>query len=353
MGLRRKYIIRFVLRAPLLAAVGLFVAGSGCAFAQSPFPSDAPRFSMPVDCELTRDCWIVKYVDVAPEPGKVMDYECGPHSEDGHEGTDFAVADYATMERGVAVKAAESGTVLRVRDEIDDYMPAPDDIARIRAENKACGNGIAIDHGDGWQSVYCHLKKNSVRVRQGEEVRRGQAIAAIGHSGLTEFPHLHFSIFHRGATIDPFTGRDAGEGCQAVGSRDLWRSYRMDEAYYAPAILAAGFSPDIPDFDRIRYNVITPAEYDRSQTSLFLWIGYYGARKNDVITFEITAPDNTVFARKTIAQETSRPRQFYYIGKNLENRALAEGVYTGTITIQRPRDGRNVVRSVRRTATIR
>lgn len=322
---------------------------SGTAFAAD----KEPRFALPVDCELTNDCWIVKYVDVAPETGKIRDYNCGPHSEDGHEGTDIAIADYATMQKGIKVRAAASGTVLRIRDNVDDFLPSKEEIARIKAGNKACGNGIIIDHGDDWQSVYCHLKKNSIKIKPGDDVRRGQDIAEIGHSGLTEFPHLHFSIFYNGTTMEPFTGRPAAQGCGTAGSGDLWRSDLVNKAYYAPAILAAGFSPEPPDFDRIRYNVITPNEYDRRQRSLFLWVGYYGARKNDIVTFKITAPDGSVFARKTIVQEISRPRQFYYIGKNSNQTSLPEGVYTGIVTIQRPAPGENTTRTVKRYAYIR
>lgn len=120
---------------------------------------EEPRFALPVDCDLTNDCWIVKYVDVAPEAGKMLDYNCGPHSEDGHEGTDIAIADYAAMQKGIKVQAAASGTILRIRDNVDDFIPSREEITRIKAENKACGNGIIIDHGENWQSVYCHLKK--------------------------------------------------------------------------------------------------------------------------------------------------------------------------------------------------
>ena len=56
------------------------------------------------------------------------------------------------------------------------------------------GNCIAIKHTDGSVSIYGHLKENSVTVKIGDSVKSNQAIAQIGVSGSSFFPHLHFEI---------------------------------------------------------------------------------------------------------------------------------------------------------------
>ncbi len=64
------------------------------------------------------------------------------------------------------------------------------------------GYTIAIQHEDGFLSVYKHNSK--LLKRQGEYVNAGDVIAIIGNSGeLTTGPHLHFELWHHGATVDP------------------------------------------------------------------------------------------------------------------------------------------------------
>jgi len=63
------------------------------------------------------------------------------------------------------------------------------------------GNTIIIDHGSGMSTVYAHLSK--IHVRSGSRVRRGQKIGAIGSTGLSTGPHLHFEIRRNGKAINP------------------------------------------------------------------------------------------------------------------------------------------------------
>lgn len=64
------------------------------------------------------------------------------------------------------------------------------------------GYTIAVQHEEGFLSVYKHNSK--LLKRQGEFVNSGDVIAIIGNSGeLTTGPHLHFELWHHGATVDP------------------------------------------------------------------------------------------------------------------------------------------------------
>ncbi|MEO5945187.1 MAG: M23 family metallopeptidase [Chitinophagaceae bacterium] len=56
------------------------------------------------------------------------------------------------------------------------------------------GNCIAIQHQDSSISIYGHLMQNSIKVKVGNIIRAKQAIASIGISGSSFFPHLHFEI---------------------------------------------------------------------------------------------------------------------------------------------------------------
>jgi len=65
------------------------------------------------------------------------------------------------------------------------------------------GKTIMIDHGFGLDSVYIHMSK--IYVEQGQTVRQGDVIGAIGMTGRTNGPHLHFGISWNGAKLDPQT----------------------------------------------------------------------------------------------------------------------------------------------------
>ena len=95
---------------------------------------------------------------------------------------------------GAPIRAVADGVVVAVVDsEPDDRKFDP---ATIPAQGtmKIWGNYIVIDHGHNEFSLYGHIKMNSSRVKKGDRIRRGTTIAAIGASGSSMFPHLHFEM---------------------------------------------------------------------------------------------------------------------------------------------------------------
>jgi murein DD-endopeptidase MepM/ murein hydrolase activator NlpD len=63
------------------------------------------------------------------------------------------------------------------------------------------GNYILIDHGGGYSTGYGHL--SAIYVSNGQAVARGQAIGAVGSTGQSTGPHLHFEIRIAGKPVDP------------------------------------------------------------------------------------------------------------------------------------------------------
>ncbi len=63
------------------------------------------------------------------------------------------------------------------------------------------GYTVEIDHGFGYKSVYAHL--SSIKVKEGQLVKRGQTIAKSGNSGLSSGPHLHYEVLHNGQNFNP------------------------------------------------------------------------------------------------------------------------------------------------------
>jgi hypothetical protein len=63
------------------------------------------------------------------------------------------------------------------------------------------GNCVMIDHGYGYQTLYGHMSKFKVRV--GQKVKRGEVIGAVGNTGKSTGPHLHYEVIVRGRYDNP------------------------------------------------------------------------------------------------------------------------------------------------------
>ncbi len=297
-----------------------------------PVRAAEPQLILPAACMPGQDCWVVNHVDMNPAPDKAEDFTCGKRTYEGHEGTDFGVRDLNAMKAGVSVLAAAPGKVLRVRDAMPDAQPSATEIASLLADNKGCGNGVLVDHGGGWQSIYCHLKAGSITVKPDDQVTVGQSIAQIGQSGAAEFPHLHFGLFFEGKTVDPFSGTFAMDGCGKI-KNPMWL-YGIHIEYEPLAIFAAGFSTVVPDFNHIRQDTSSPDKTTPAIDVLAFWVGLYGMRAGDQIMLRVTAPDGEIFAENKITQETDKSRQFYYVGRKIGD-PLLPGLYRATATIER------------------
>ena len=64
------------------------------------------------------------------------------------------------------------------------------------------GYTVMIDHGNGMTTMYCHMQ-NTLKVRSGQKVARGQAIGNIGATGYVTGPHLHFEVKINGKNVNP------------------------------------------------------------------------------------------------------------------------------------------------------
>ena len=60
-----------------------------------------------------------------------------------------------------------------------------------------------VEHGDGIETLYCHLSEAAVA--NGQPVGAGQRIGSVGSSGFSTGPHLHFEVHRDGRAVDPAT----------------------------------------------------------------------------------------------------------------------------------------------------
>lgn len=94
-----------------------------------------------------------------------------------HKGIDLAVA------MRTPVFATKDGTVAVVSDP------------------NGYGNAVYIDHGDGFKTIYGHL--DSIDVKNGQTVKKGDQIGLSGNTGRSTGPHLHYEVRYNGEAVDP------------------------------------------------------------------------------------------------------------------------------------------------------
>ena len=95
---------------------------------------------------------------------------------------------------GARVLAVAGGTVLEMVDGLPENVPDP--VARAVPITPATigGNYILLDLGNGVYATYAHLQPGSLKVKKGDRVRKGQALALVGNTGNSSEPHLHFHL---------------------------------------------------------------------------------------------------------------------------------------------------------------
>ena len=73
----------------------------------------------------------------------------------------------------------------------------------FRADRRSSGYGkhIRIDHGYGYVTLYAHLSE--MKVKPGQEVKRGDIIGLVGNTGKSKGPHLHYEVIKNGKAINP------------------------------------------------------------------------------------------------------------------------------------------------------
>lgn len=95
-----------------------------------------------------------------------------------HKGIDF------TAPEGTAIQATGDGKVVKVE-----------------RGGRGYGNMVTIDHGFGFQTLYAHMLK--ISVKQGDVIKKGQTIGQVGSTGTSTAPHLHYEVHINGTAVNP------------------------------------------------------------------------------------------------------------------------------------------------------
>jgi murein DD-endopeptidase MepM/ murein hydrolase activator NlpD len=76
-----------------------------------------------------------------------------------------------------------------------------DGVVKQAGWNGGCGLSVTIRHPNGLETLYCHL--SAVSVSPGKPVTQKQSIGAVGSTGLSTGPHLHYAVLRGGAYMNP------------------------------------------------------------------------------------------------------------------------------------------------------
>lgn len=306
-------------------------------------PAAAFEISLPIDCTIGDDCAIQSYFDRDPGEDR-RDYMCGHQTYDGHDGIDFRIADLRAMAEGVVVVAAAPGTVRATRDGMPDVSVADTGLEPVR--KRECGNGVMIDHDGGWATQYCHMKQGSIRVREGDRVEAGTPLGEVGLSGMTEFPHLHLSVYRDDVEIDPFA-REPDPGtpaCAFAGNAGtaIWSHAAKATLAYRPAfVLNAGFAGSPMEMEDIESGAVADMAPTPDSAALVFYGRAIGIEEGDVQRMTVTAPDGSVFAADDV-EPADRPKAQYFAftGRKRHDAPWSAGTWRGRYAVIR--DGREV-----------
>lgn len=315
----------------LLLSLALVCFASGVAASSEP-----PKLAMPVNCELGKDCWVVNRVDVDPGPMGV-DNRCDDHTYDTHKGVDIAIAGGSAMRRGVEVVAAAPGVVIGIRDEMPDADVTVS--GRASVTGRECGNGVIVVSEDGWRHQYCHLRRGSVLVQQGSQVKTGDKLGFVGSSGLSQFPHLHLQVSRHGVFYDPDTGLALDEALCGQRGESIWEaSVARALSDDGSAIYLSGFAPNVPQEPDARDGQYDSVTIQQDAAAFVVWFDIFRPDVGDKVEVKVTSPDGATIIERTLYMDKKGARRFFYLGKKRTTAAWPAGEYVAEIQLIR-KDG--------------
>ncbi|MDU8909691.1 M23 family metallopeptidase [Aestuariicoccus sp. MJ-SS9] len=295
------------------------------ASAAAPAAAEVAFLDLPLDCTLGKTCFIEDYVDADPGPGQA-DYACGLKSRDGHRGTDIALLSFDAMAAGVPVRAAAAGRVDALRDGMTDRPYSPEIAEELRG--RECGNAVRIVHGNGYQTLYCHMKMGSVAVTPGTVVAAGDVLGLVGLSGQTNYPHVHISVLKDGQPVDPFNPA-AEPGCD-TNRETLWKE---PIPYERTGLFTAGFSDRVPEFSEVQSGAARARDLQPDQP-MVLYGHAFHAEPGDVLHLSASGPEGPVFDRSVLIED-SQAQMFRAFGKRAPAGGWPAGAYRGYVRLMR------------------
>lgn len=289
------------------------------------------QLRMPIDCEVGRSCVIQNYVDIDTSK-HAKDYRCGTLTYDSHNGTDFRLKSLAAQQVGVNVVAAADGRVTRIRDGVTDISVRSTGKEAVR--DRECGNGVVVAHSGEWETQYCHMAQGSVAVKPGQSVKTGQKLGQVGLSGLTEYPHLHFTVRHRGKIADPFSYREPAGACGDGAS--LWEPGLNEQLAYRPrTVLNTGFTTRAVSMELIEAGEGETTPRADDAPAIVAFVRAIGLKAGDAQSLTVKDPAGLVIAKNQAQPlEKDMAQTMVFAGRKKPSDGWARGTYIATYVVE-------------------
>lgn len=208
-------------------------------------------------------------------------------------------------------------------------------VGKAAITGRECGNGAVVEHGNGWSTQYCHMAKGSLKVKPGDSVNAGQALGLVGLSGNTEFPHLHFTVRHDGAVVDPFAEGAAKGECNF--GRSLWQPAASSTPNYRPnEIINAGFADRAVTMDEVEAGEPKRSVPGSQSAAIVAYVRAIGLQADDEQALELRSPEGQVVAEYH-APKLPRDQAQYFIsaGRKRAGSTWPVGSYRATFVLRR------------------
>lgn len=303
------------------------------------------QFQLPIDCEIGKTCFLQSYADLDSGPG-VLDPFCGKATYDGHKGTDIRLKSSTDILLNVPVLAAADGIVRGARNNMADKL-VHSQTDKLAIQNKECGNGVVIAHRNGYESQYCHMRRGSVTVNRGDVVRAGDTIGHVGLSGLTQFPHIHFTLRKNGKWLDALSGLFPENACSSEGVKQGFFTKDVQKLLSGEPtqVLDIGISGEI-----IRHEVLVetggPQSAKSDDEAIVGWVWLINLQQGDRVAMQLDGPDGEVASNITKPIDRHKAAWSGFVGKNKKPKP---GQYIYSMKVLR---GEKVVREATKTVVI-
>lgn len=247
----------------------------------------------------------------------IEDYGCLSRSYNGHQGSDYVIwpfAWYLYENDLVSAVAAADGIVLAKQD--GNYDQNCEWMSGVQ------WNVVVIEHNNGSQTWYGHLKNGSLTEKNvGESVEAGEFLGVIASSGFSDVSHLHFEVYNSvGEVVDPYFG--------TCNNSSLISYWEQQEDYFvpqinalfthsAPPLLGCPAVEEVPNWD----NDFSPGE------TIYLASYYRDEQAGSEAQYSVENEDGEVVSEWSWLSNTSYPLSYWYWTIALPDEA-ASGVYT-------------------------
>jgi murein DD-endopeptidase MepM/ murein hydrolase activator NlpD len=172
-----------------------------------------------VDVEIASRTYVVENISFAPEKTQLMQWEHQESVRIHRAAQTLSPEQYWEGVFGLPVQGAVIGAfgLKRVRNGTIDagfhkgidlrasagtpVLASNAGIVLLAARLHAHGGTVLLNHGQGVMTIYLHMQ--SILVKPGQKVVKGQIIGKVGSTGLSTSPHVHWQVFVHGVPVDP------------------------------------------------------------------------------------------------------------------------------------------------------